>query len=155
MRIGFGPSLKSLEADFDIIELQQDKQAFISWAQSLRQTDPDEAFRTTDAVVTELAAFTLQRSMSRALPPGYTWKIEIDPERCRALIKSPSGKEWSFGDAWFGLIMHLLELHDWQAAERPPEPQPVAAKPFLFAEVDQDDPFERARAEALLKRMAG
>ena len=137
---------------FDPVRIKQDRQAFRDWAESLRN-EPQSDFRVSDAVITELAHFSLQRSLARAIPPGHTWKLELSADRVRVVVTTPKGVEVSFADSSLGLVTYMLEQTNWRKVA-PPAPEPIPFRPFRLADVDPNDPFEMARAEILMKREA-
>lgn len=152
----FHPFLKrSYENDFDLIKNDQDKAAFFEWSQSLRDVEDGNEFRTTDAIVAECAAWSLHRCLSRAIPPDWTWIYRGDYKGQRIVVEvtSPAGHVTLFGDSSLGILVYTLEHTNWATLMHPPPPV-LASQPLQFAAVDMEDPFERARAEVLLKRHA-
>lgn len=148
-----GPVFLSLDDPaFDPVRNQQDRQAFREWAESLRNERKTD-FRVTDAAITELAHFSLQRSLARAIPPSHTWKLELSADRVRVVVTTPKGIEVPFADSSLGLVIYMLEQTNWRKVA-PPTPEPIPFKPFRLADVDPNDPFEMARAEILMKREA-
>lgn len=148
------PSFASLnDPDFDPVKRYQDRVAFVDWAESLRN-EAESNFRTTDAVICELAHYSLQRSLKRSIPPDWKWRVELSDERIRVVVVAPSGVETAFSDSCLGIVIYQVERADWRALAAPVAPLPLAPQPFRFVDVDPNDPFERARAEILAKRMA-
>ncbi len=142
--------------DFDPIARKQDRESFRAWAQSLRDDEEPLSVRLTDAVVCELAHYSLQRSFKRLVPLSWKWRVDLSDDRIRVVVVSPSGVETAFSDSCLGVVVYQLERADWQALAlaSPGTVLAVAAQPFRFADVDPSDPFERARAEIHAKRIA-
>lgn len=141
----------SLDENFDLVLFQQDRTAFRRWAESMRDESTAPAMRETDAVICEVAQYSLQRSLSRVLPSGFKWRFSADPEGVSIIVRTLAGDELTFRDGNLGVLIYRLEREDFRPVEIPVV-DPSAA-PFRFAGVDASDPFERARAEILLRRV--
>jgi hypothetical protein len=140
----------SLDENFDLVLFQQDRASFRRWAESMRNESTAPAMRETDAVICEVAQYSLQRSLSRVLPAGFTWSASIEADGVRINVRTGDGRDMSFRDGNLGVLIYRLEREDFRPIEAPPVAPTVA--PFRFADVDASDPFERARAEILLRR---
>ena len=127
-----------------------DCEQFRLWSESLRNEERKTRFYSSDSAVADAAQLAALMCVSREIPQGYPWRIEITTDRAAVVVTTPNAGDVRFSDSSLGLLLFEIERVNW-ASLRPPEPPPVERQ-FTPEQKARQDAFERMRAEMLAKR---